>query len=87
VLVGDIMELSEDELIGKTIMSEKGFSIGVIKKFLKESKAGDSETILVSPSKEIDIIDYKTNTQGDIIIPLDSITPIKDVVILEKNLS
>ncbi len=81
------MEISEDELIGKTVMSEKGVSIGVIKKCLmKSNDAGDPGSILVSPSKEIDILDYKTNTKGDIIISLSNITQIKNVVILEKNL-
>ena len=80
------MDLSEDKLIGKTVLSGKGISIGVIKKCFMGSNTKDSGSILVSPSKEIDILDYKTNTQGDIIIPLSSITPIKDVVILEKNL-
>lgn len=80
------MDLSKEGLIGKTIMSEKGVTIGVVRKCLIENNAEGSGSILVSPSKEIDILDYKTNTQGDIIIPLSSITPIKDVVILEKNL-
>ena len=80
------MEISEKELIGKTVISEKGFPIGVIKKCLIKRNAEDSGSILVSPSKETDIQDYKTNTQGNIIIPLSSVTPIKNVVILEKNL-
>lgn len=80
------MELSENELIGKTIMSEKGVTIGIIRKCLIDNKAEGSGLILVSPSKEINLLDYKTNTLGDIIIPLSSITPIKNVVILEKNL-
>jgi sporulation protein YlmC with PRC-barrel domain len=80
------MELSEKKLIGKTVMSKKGFSIGVIKKFLMESNAEDSGSILIRPSKDINILDYKTNTQGDIVIPISSITPIKNVVILENNL-
>lgn len=80
------MEISEEELIGKAVMSEKGFKIGVIKKCLIEINAKDSGSVLVSPSKDIDIQDYKTNTQGNIIIPLSSITPLKNIVILEKNL-
>ena len=79
------MDLSEDELIGKTVLSEKGVPIGVIKKCLIESNAVDSESIIVSPSKEIEVRDYKSNTEGDIIIPLSRITPIKDVLIFEKN--
>ena len=80
------MELSEDELIGKTVMSKKGSSIGVIKKCLMKNNAEGLGAILITPSKDINILDYKTNTHGDIVIPLSSVTPIKNVVILENNL-
>ena len=79
------MDLSEEELIGKTVLNEKGIPIGVIKKCLIESNAEDLGSILLSPSKDIEIRDYKSNIEGDIIIPLSRITPIKDVLIFEKN--
>jgi sporulation protein YlmC with PRC-barrel domain len=82
----DNMDFLEEELIGKTVLSEKGIPIGVIKKCLIEINAEDSRSIIVSPSKEVEIRDYKSNTGGDIIIPLSRITPIKDVLIFEKNL-
>jgi sporulation protein YlmC with PRC-barrel domain len=82
------MDFTKEELIGKTLMSEKGISIGIIKKCLMANNdAQHPKSILVSPSKEIDILNYKTNIQGDIIIPIGCITPIKDVVIFEQNLS
>jgi sporulation protein YlmC with PRC-barrel domain len=80
------MELLKSELIGKTLMDKEGFPIGIIRKCLINRDSEDPVSILVSPSKGIDIQKYESNSQGDIVIPLSSITPIKNVVILEKNL-
>ena len=83
---GDIMKLLENELLGKTLMDKEGFPIGIIRKCLMNSNSEDSVSILVSPLKGIDIRDYESNSQGHIIFPLSRITPIKDVVILEKDI-
>ena len=80
------MEISEKELIGKTVMSEKGFPVGVIKKYLMDNISGELESILVEPSKEINSQEYKLNKQGDIILPLGCLSPVKDVVIMEEAL-
>jgi sporulation protein YlmC with PRC-barrel domain len=79
------MKLTENKLIGKTVMSKKGLSIGIIKECLINEKNVESESILVSPSEEIQLFDYKINSQGDIIIPMNDIIQIKDVVILEEQ--
>jgi sporulation protein YlmC with PRC-barrel domain len=79
------MELLDEKLIGKMVLSEEGIPIGIIKKCLIEGKTEISGSILISPSKEIEVRDYKSNTEGDIIIPLSKIMPIKDILIFEKN--
>jgi sporulation protein YlmC with PRC-barrel domain len=79
------MELFREKLIGKTVLSEEGITIGIIKKCLIEGSTKISGSILISPSKEIEVQDYKSNTEGEIIIPLSRIKPIKDVLIFEKN--
>lgn len=79
------METSEDKLIGKIVMSGDGSVIGIIKDSLVDKHTGESTSILVKPSKEIDPKSYKLNEQGDIIFPFDSVTPVKDIVIIEKN--
>jgi len=47
------MEISEDELIGKSVMSGKGFLIGVIKESVLDDTSGETTSVLVEPSKEI----------------------------------
>ena len=79
------METSEDELIGKIVMSGEGRIIGIIKDSLVDNHTGKSTSILVKPSKEIDIGKYKQNKQGSIILPFDCITPVQDVIIIEKE--
>ena len=81
------MERSEEELIGKKIMSKEGYVIGLIKGLLLDKNTGESTSILVKPSKEIDPLTYKHNEQGDIIFPLDSIATVKNISILENSQS
>ena len=79
------METSEDKLIGKTVMSGEGCIIGIIKDSLVDNHTGESTSILVKPSKEIDPQSYKLNEQGDIIFPFDSVSAVKDIVIIENK--
>lgn len=79
------MEILEDKLIGKAVMSGEGCIIGIIKDSSVDNHTGESRSILVKPSKEIDPQSYKRNEQGDIIFPFDSITAVRDIVIIEKN--
>lgn len=79
------MEILEDRLIGRTVMSAEGCVIGIIKDSSVDNHTGESTSILVKPSKEIDTQSYKLNEQGDIIFPFDSITAVKNIVIIEKN--
>ena len=79
------MNGSEEKLIGKTIMNNEGYIIGLIKDLLIDEKTGESKSILVKPSKEIDPLTYKHNEQGDIIFPLESIKTVKNISILENN--
>lgn len=48
--------------------------------------SGELKSILVEPSKEINSQEYKLNKQGDIILPLECLSPVKDVIIMEKAL-
>jgi len=80
------MEILKDKLIGKTVMSGEGCTIGIIKDSLIDNHTGEATSISVKPSKEIDTQSYKRNEQGDIIFPFDSVASVKDIVIIEKNL-
>ena len=79
------MDLSKNKLIGKTVMNEEGIPIGVIKKSLIDYDSGEVTSILIEPSKEIDINNYKQNNRGRIILPFENISPVQDVIIIEKE--
>jgi sporulation protein YlmC with PRC-barrel domain len=79
------MDFSKVELVGKTVMNDEGIQIGIIKKFLFDKKTGNIRTILIEPSKEININDYKRNEQGRIIIPFENVSSVQDVMIIEKE--
>lgn len=78
------MDLTKKELIGKTVMSEEGIPIGIIKKSLRDTNSGEVTSILLEPSNEIDISNYKKNNHGRIILPIENISPVQDVIIIEK---
>jgi len=49
------MEISEDKLVGKSVMSGEGFLIGVIKDSVKDEVTGETKALLVDPSGEIEL--------------------------------
>ena len=79
------MYLSKKGLIGKTVMSEEGIPIGIIKKSILDVDSGEINSLLIEPSKEIDISNYKKNNKGRIILTFENIFPVQDVIIIEKE--
>ncbi len=78
------MELSKNELIGKNVMNEKGILIGIIKKSLLDINSGELSSILIEPSKEIDIENFQKNEHGKIVLPCECISQVQDVIIFEN---
>jgi sporulation protein YlmC with PRC-barrel domain len=79
------MRKTKNNLIGKTVMSENGILIGVIKKSLVNTGSGEITSFLITPSRKIDSKEYKKNKQGEIFLPVDCISTVKDIVIFEKD--
>jgi sporulation protein YlmC with PRC-barrel domain len=79
------MNQEESELIGKTVMDEKGIPIGVITNLLIDNTSEGSPSILIKPSELLDKGGYEFNSHGNIIVSLKRINPVKNIVILEKN--
>lgn len=77
------MESLEDNLTGKTVMNKEGYTLGVIKGSLTNNHTGESTSILVKPSDQIDPNTYNYNEHGDILFPIASIVNVKDIVIIE----
>ena len=78
------MEISEDELIGKSVISGKGFLIGTVKESMVDEISGETTSVLVEPSKEFNSREGKPYERGNIIFTLDSLVAVKDVIIAEE---
>ena len=76
------MKITENELRGKTVMSEEGLYLGVMRNTTVDSKTGTLESILVEPSDDIDPRLYHLDNQGRLVFPFDSIKSVKDVIII-----
>ena len=76
------MKITENELRGKTVMSEEGLYLGIMRNTTVDSKTGQLLNILVEPSDDIDPRLYHLDTQGQIIFPFETIKSVKDVIII-----
>lgn len=76
------MKITENELRGKSVMSEEGLYLGVMRNSTVNSKTGKLIGILVEPSDDIDPRLYHLDNQGHLIFPFDSIKSVKDVIII-----
>lgn len=76
------MKITENELRGKTVMSEEGLYLGVMRNSTVDSKTGGLISILVEPSEDVDPRLYHLDNQGRLIFPFESIKSVKDVIII-----
>jgi sporulation protein YlmC with PRC-barrel domain len=76
------MKITENELRGKTVMSEEGLYLGVMRNTTVNMKTGELLNLLVEPSDDIDPRLYHLDDQGRLIFPFDSIKSVKDVIII-----
>ncbi len=76
------MKVLESELRGKTVMSEEGLYLGILRNSLVEEKTGMLSSILVEPSEDIDPRLYQLDDLGHLVFDFSSIKSVKDVVIV-----
>lgn len=76
------MKVLESELRGKTVMSEEGLYLGILRNSLVEEKTGILSSILVEPSEDIDPRLYHLDDLGHLVFDFSSIKSVKDVVIV-----
>ena len=76
------MKLTENELRGKTVMSEEGLYLGILRNSTVEQRTGELKSILIEPSDDVDPRLYHLDKQGYLVFPFDSIKSVKDVVII-----
>ena len=76
------MRITENELRGKSVMSEEGLYLGVMRNTTVNSKTGKLQSILVEPSDDVDPRLYHLDKQGQLVFPFESIKSVKDVIII-----
>jgi sporulation protein YlmC with PRC-barrel domain len=76
------MRILESDLRGKTVMSEEGLYLGILRNSLADEKTGELLSILVEPSEDIDPRLYHLDDVGHLVFPFDTIRSVKDVVIV-----
>ena len=76
------MRITENELRGKTVMSEEGLYLGIMRNTTVNSKTGALLNILVEPSDDIDPRLYHLDNQGQLVFPFETIKSVKDVIII-----
>jgi len=76
------MNITEDKLRGKTVMSEEGLYLGILRNSTVDEKTGELLNILVEPSEDVDPRLYHLDRQGHIVFPFSSIKSVKDVIII-----
>jgi len=76
------MRFTESELRGKTVMSESGLFLGVLRNITVDPQTGELKNILIEPSEDIDSRLYHVDEKGHIILGFDTIKSVKDVVIV-----
>ncbi len=79
---GKKLRITESELRGKTVMSEEGLYLGIMRNTTVDSKTGQMLDILVEPSDDVDPRLYHLNDNGQLVFPFNSIKSVKDVVII-----
>ena len=76
------MKITENELRGKSVMSEEGLYLGIMRNTLVDTRTGAIKSLLVEPSDDIDPRLYHLDKQGHLVFPFDSIKSVKDVIII-----
>lgn len=76
------MKITESELRGKTVMSEEGLYLGILRNSTVEERTGNLMDILIEPSDDVDPRLYHLDDQGHLVFPFNSIKSVKDVVII-----
>ena len=77
------MKIPESELRGKTVMTEGGLLIGILRNVTMDLGTGELKNLLVEPSEDIDTRLYHLDEKGHIVLDFDSVKSVKDVVIVK----
>jgi sporulation protein YlmC with PRC-barrel domain len=83
---GKEMGKVSDEITGRAVLNAKGVLIGVIQTSIKDEVSGEIISVLIKPSKDVDLQKFSVTERGEIIFPFTSLSSVKDIIILEEPL-
>lgn len=76
------MKVFESDLRGKTVMSNEGSYLGVLRNVSANVETGDLVSIHVEAAAEVDPRLYPNDDKGRITFPFNSIKAVRDVVVV-----
>ncbi len=79
------MKVFESELRGKTVMSDQGGYLGVLRNVSANVETGDLVSIHVEAAEEVDSRLYPQDDKGRITFPFNSIRAVRDVIVVGIN--
>ncbi len=76
------MRIFESELRNKSVMSDEGTYLGVVRNTTVNPTTGELVHLLVEPSEEVDPRLYERDRNGLLMFPFKSVRSVRNVVIL-----
>lgn len=76
------MRITENELRGKTVMTEEGLYLGIMRNATVDIRTGELTGVLIEPSDDVDPRLYHLDDQGHLVFPFDAVKSVKDVIIV-----
>jgi sporulation protein YlmC with PRC-barrel domain len=76
------MKVFESELRGKTVMSNEGGYLGILRNISANVETGDLVNIHVEPAQELDAKSFARDGEGRLVFPFQSIKAVRDVIVV-----
>ena len=80
--MGAPMKVFESELRGKTVMSNDGAYLGILRNISANIETGDLTMIHVEPGEEVDARSFTQDAQGRLTFPFQNIKSVRDVIMV-----
>lgn len=79
------MKVFESELRGKTVMSNEGGYLGILRNVSTNVATGDLVAIHVEPAEDVDARQFTQDNQGRMTFAFTSIKAVRDVVVVSTQ--
>ena len=78
------MKPTNETPIGTTVLNAKGSIIGMIHQVVKDNDSGKIVSVLIMPSKGLNLHKYSLTKNGEIVFPFSWLSSVKDALIIEE---